>query len=335
MSSSNNCELVNACPRKDLSVLILIANIAMSDIMIGFIGLGDMGGPVAQNLLNNEFDLTVYDTDDNKITKFGEYGADIATSIPEAVTHCDIIITSLPTPEVVEDVYLGVNGIASNAKEGTVGIEISTIDPDTTQRIQQSVSSDGINLVDAPVSGDPEHGINGTLTLLVGGAKEVVDRDSVQTVLHTIGNKVHHVGTTGAGHTIKLLNNVMSMGNLLLAMEMISLGVERGIKPEVLYEVLGSSGAKSYMFNNRMPRVLNRNFETGFAVDYAKKDINLAVEMGRSDNFPMVQTAVISQLYTKASQAGHGNKDIGSIIKIFERQIIESDNEIDESFDGL
>lgn len=309
----------------------------MSDIDIGVIGLGLMGSSIATRLHESGFDVTGFDVDEAARESIRSAGIETEDSASSVATFTDVVITSLPTPDIVEDVYLGENGITDGAVENDdlVAIEMSTIDPDTTRSIAES--SPAIDLVDAPVSGGPENCEDGTLMIIAGGDETIYDSETVQSVLNCLGSKVFYAGDVGSGHTVKLLNNVMSMGNLLLSMEIVSLGVAAGVDGDVLHEILPNTGGASNQFRKRFPRVLNRNFEPGFTVDYARKDIGLAMDTAEARDVPMVMGELVHQMYTRATAEGLGGEDCCSVVKLFEGTTgvpVEADEDVDETFDG-
>jgi 3-hydroxyisobutyrate dehydrogenase-like beta-hydroxyacid dehydrogenase len=309
----------------------------MSDLDIGVIGLGLMGSSIATRLHETGHDVTGFDVSDEALESIAEVGVDTADSAASVAASVDVVITSLPTPDVVEDAYLGDAGIDEGAanNDGLVAIEMSTIDPDTTRSIDDG--GDNFELVDAPVSGGPENCDDGTLMIIAGGTESTYESETVQTVLECLGSKVFYAGDVGSGHTVKLLNNVMSMGNLLLSMEIVSLGVAAGVDGDVLHEILPNTGGASNQFRKRFPRVLNRNFEPGFTVDYAKKDIGLAMETAESEEVPMFMGEMVYQMYTRAMAEGLGEEDCCSVVKLFEQSTgvpVEADAEIDETFEG-
>jgi 3-hydroxyisobutyrate dehydrogenase-like beta-hydroxyacid dehydrogenase len=235
----------------------------------------------------------------------------------------------------VEAVYLAKDGIIAGADSQTVACEMSTIDPGTTRRIGDR--SGELTLLDTPVSGGPEDAARGTLLVIVGGDRETFEAPSVQSVLGSLGRNLFHAGDLGAGHTVKLLNNVMSAGNLLLAMEAISFGVHCGIDGRVLYEILTSTGGSSNQLEKRLPRVLNRNFEPGFSTEYARKDVGLAVAYADEEDVPLHLASAIHRFLVEASNAGYGDDDMCGVVKLFERfgdEIVKSNRPMDESYEG-
>lgn len=235
----------------------------IADYSIGVVGLGRMGSGIAARLAEADFDVVGYDLDETARANAADVGVDVRSTAAAVATGCDIVVTSLPTPGAVRAAYTASDGLLSSGAS-FVAVEMSTIDPDTTLAIAEQAADAGITFVDAPVSGGPKDATRGTLTVLIGGPASVIESEPVTRLLTTIADTRHHVGDVGAGHTAKLVNNVMSMGNLLVTMEAVSLGVRRGLDGELLLDALANAGGSSNQFRKRLPRVLNRNFEAGF-----------------------------------------------------------------------
>lgn len=306
----------------------------MSQPTVGVVGLGRMGSAMAGHLLDSGFDVHGYDVVPEARERAAEQGIEPYPSAADLAAASDVVLTSLPNPDTVRESYLGEDGIAAGADD-LVAIEASTIDPATTEEVALAAAERGVTLIDSPVSGGPEGAASGTLTIFVGGADDAVSSPPAKPVLDAISNKSFHVGQSGAGHTAKLLNNVMSMGNLMLAMEAVSLGTERGLDGERLLEALRNGGGSSNQFEKRMPRALNRNFDPGFPVSLARKDIGLALDTGEDTDHSMPVTAIIYQLYTKAISEGYGDEDAVAVAKLFESdELIEADEHVDESYGG-
>lgn len=302
---------------------------------VGVVGLGNIGGNAAGRLVEAGFEVGGYDIAEAARESAADRGVEIAGGTAAVADGVDIVLTSLPTPAAVETVYLDDGGVLSGTDGPVAAMEISTIDPDTTAAVAAAANDAGVEFVDAPVSGGPDSAAAGTLTMMIGGDADVVESPPVAPVVDALSTKAFHVGDTGAGHTAKLLNNVMSMGNLALAMEAVALGVERGLDGERLLDVLSNAGGSSNQFEKRMPRALNRNFEAGFAVELARKDLGLALETADGSDHSMPVTALIHQQYVRAIQDGLGEEDAVAIAKLFEGSTrIETDEPVDESFDG-
>lgn len=309
----------------------------MTEPTVGIVGLGRMGGNMAENLLGGGFDVGGFDVSADAVSEFREAGGEAYGSPADLASDVEVLITSLPNPPIVRDVYTGDDGVLEGDVEGTVALEMSTIDPDTTVEVAAAAEEIGLDVLGAPVSGGPEDCARGTLTIMAGGEEDVFRREAVQTVLDELGAKVYHTGAVDSGHTIKLLNNTMSMGNLLLSMEAVSLGAERGVDGEVLMDVLSNAGGASNQFVKRIPRVLNRNFEAGFTIDFGKKDVGLALDTAEQMERPMFVGSLVHNLFTAASARGYGQEDIGAVVKLYEElqdELVEAEREVDETFEG-
>lgn len=308
----------------------------MTDTTVGIVGLGRMGGNMARRLVDEGLDVIGTDLDSDSIAAFEEIGGESRPSTAAVARDSDVVVSSLPGPETVEAVYTAEDGLLAGG-EGTVVLETSTIDPDTIASLAGRAADRGVDVLGAPVSGGPEASRDGTLTFMVGGDRSVFDREDVMTVLSALGRNVTYVGVVDAGHTLKLMNNVMSMGNLLLAMEAVSLGAARGVDGEVMLDVLSNAGGSSNQFEKRVPRVLNRNFDPGFTVDLGKKDLGLAIETGTEMDQPMVTASLVHRLFVEASAKGYGAEDAAAVVKLFEETtdaIVEADSHVDETFGG-
>jgi 3-hydroxyisobutyrate dehydrogenase-like beta-hydroxyacid dehydrogenase len=289
----------------------------MASTTAGVVGLGRMGGNMAKHLLDEGFEVHGHDVDPDAREAFADHGGTVAANAREVARRSDVTVTSLPNAEVVEAVYLGEDGLVAD-DVATTFLEMSTIAPPTTEALAEVIAGTPAALLDAPITGGPEHSREGTLTGLVGGDRGTFESAGPREVLDALCAEVHYAGANGAGHAIKLLNNTMSMGNLLLAMETVVLGTRYGIAPERLWEILGNASATSVAFESRMPRVLDRDFEAGFSVDFARKDTGLTVEMADAENYPLLLGSVVHRLYRRASDEGFGEEDVGAVVKLFE-----------------
>jgi len=292
----------------------------MSSTTVGVVGLGKMGGNMAKHLIDEGLTVHGHDLSPDARDAFAEYGGTVEDTARDVARASDVTITSLPNSDIVEAVYTASDGLAADDVETTF-LEMSTIAPPTTEVLAEAVAETPSALLDAPITGGPENSRDGTLTGLVGGDREAFEADAPQEVLHALCAEVHYAGSSGAGHAMKLLNNTMSMGNLLLAMETVVLGARYGIDGERLWEILGNASATSVAFESRMPRVLDRDFEAGFTVDFARKDVGLAVEMADDEDYPMVLGNMVHRLYTRASDEGFGGEDVGAVVKMFEQRL--------------
>jgi 3-hydroxyisobutyrate dehydrogenase len=281
---------------------------------IGFIGLGVMGGRMAGTLARAGYPLAVHDIDQAKVAAL--VGAAACASPKDVAQRSDIVFTSLPLPATVRSVFLGADGVLEGARPGTVLVDTSTVDPETTRTVSAAAAARGVQYLDAPVSGGWREAETGALVIIAGGDREAFDR--VRDVLAVLGPSIHYAGPSGAGSVVKLVNNVMSMGNVLVAAEAFVLGVRAGMEPERLLEILRTSAGRSYHFEKRFPNILARNFAPGFTVDLARKDLGLAVDMARSHDVPVPATSLLHQLYNACAALGEGSSDFAAIVKLYE-----------------
>lgn len=230
--------------------------------------------------------------------------------------NSEILFSSLPVPATVKTVYLGPDGVLQAAAPGTIIVDMSTVDPETTRAVSVVAEKRKIAYLDAPVSGGYREAENGTLVIIVGGDREAFER--CRDVLGALGSTIHYAGPSGAGNIVKLVNNVMSMGNVLVAAEAFVLGVKAGMDGQTLFDIIRTSAGRSYHFERRFPNILARNFAPGFTVDLARKDLGLAVDMARTHDVPVPAMSLIHQLYNASSTLGDGPNDFASIVKVFE-----------------
>jgi 3-hydroxyisobutyrate dehydrogenase-like beta-hydroxyacid dehydrogenase len=285
---------------------------------IGFIGVGAMGSVIAKKVVNSDYPLMIYDKIPERMMELIHLGAGAANSISELAESSHIIMSCLPNPEDVRQVYLEEEGVLRSAEKGAVIIEFSTIGPHTIKELADKAAKSGIGVLDSPVSRSSKAAEKDALTLMVGGKKEVFEE--YKDILQLIGHEVHHVGDIGAGNIIKLINNVMSMGNVLIAAEAFILGVKAGADPDTLYNVISTSGGNSNHFSRRFPNILKGKFEPGFAISLAEKDLRLALEMAYQNGYTSIMAAMIHQMYLYAVSRGKGDLDFAAIIQLFEDQ---------------
>lgn len=285
---------------------------------VGFIGLGVMGKNMAANVLKGGYGLKVYDVNESVVAEFEAKGAEVGNSPADASKDCSIIITSLPNAQIVETVILGENGVLEGAKKGAIIVDLSSITPKSIQNIHNKCSEKGVEVIDAPVSGGVAGAEAGTLTIMVGGNKEVLEK--VKPVLGCIGKKINHVGSIGAGDTVKLVNNLLLGINMVACAEAMALGTKAGIKPEVLYEIISQSSGNSYALEAKYKKFIAKgNFEPGFMIDLQHKDLELAVSTAKDLKAPLFMGNTAQQLFEAARAEGLGNKDISAVINVYEK----------------
>ncbi|CAI8027945.1 Probable 3-hydroxyisobutyrate dehydrogenase, mitochondrial [Geodia barretti] len=215
----------------------------MSDRKIGYIGLGNMGGGMASHLVASGYDVTVFDLRAEAVQALEDKGATAASSPKDVAEKCDVIISSLPTPQSVENAATGENGLVHGLSAGKVYIDMSTIDPDTTRRVGAAVRATGAEMLDVPVGMGPAHAARGQLTLMIGGNASVVE--DCKDVLDTLGGEQFYCGELGSGATTKIVNNLVSCSVATLLGEAVTLGVAAGLDPERLRNVMNNTAAST------------------------------------------------------------------------------------------
>jgi 3-hydroxyisobutyrate dehydrogenase len=277
---------------------------------IGFVGLGNMGGPMALNLMKAGHTLVVHDVREKAAAPHLERGAKWAASPREAAEGAELILTSLPGPPEVEAVAVGAQGIIRGATRGAVFADLSTGSPTMIRRIHAAFAEKGIEMLDAPVSGGVWGAQRGTLQVMVGGDETVFER--IKLVLLAIGDKVSYMGPIGSGTIAKLVHNMIGICTRQVVAEAFTLGVKAGVRPEALLAaVKGGSFGQGLLLSQVLPEIVFKgDFDTvRFALRLARKDLGLATALGREIEVPMAMAAVVEQILVEAMARGWGDKD--------------------------
>jgi 3-hydroxyisobutyrate dehydrogenase len=277
---------------------------------VGFIGLGNMGGPMASHILAAGHALTVYDTRREAAKPHLEKGAKWADSPMAVAAASEIVFTSLPGPKEVEAVALGEGGLMQGAEPGMIYIDLSTNSPTLIRRIHEVYHQRGLQVLDAPVSGGPIGAQQATLAVMVGGDRAVYER--VKPVLDAIGNKVSYVGGIGCGAIAKLVHNMIGICTQAILAEGLTLGVKAGVEPEALRKAIADGAVgQGLMLNYMVPNVIFKgDFDTvRFALRLARKDIGLASELGREFEVPLKVANLVEQDLIEAMAKGWGDRD--------------------------
>jgi 3-hydroxyisobutyrate dehydrogenase len=284
---------------------------------IGFVGLGAMGGAMAGHLVRSGYAVTGYDINPERAAAAGRTGVTRAASPAGAAQGADVVMSSLPHPAAVRAIYLGPDGVLSRARSGAVLVDLSTIDPETWKEVARAAAAQGLQCLDAPVSGGPAEAGSGKLVFLIGGDASVLER--CRPILATLGTEIHHVGPLGSAQVVKIVNNVMSMGNVAVAAEAMVLGVKAGMDPQRLFDILSTSGGRSHHFIKRFPNVLAGDFASRFSIALSRKDLALAARMAESLGVPMLTLAIVRQVYEAAAATGLDGQDMAAVTALFER----------------
>jgi 3-hydroxyisobutyrate dehydrogenase len=283
---------------------------------IGFIGLGNMGGPMALRLAGAGFTLAVVDSAPAAVARLAsQVHCETPTSLTE-LGSCRVIITMLPDGKAVREVLLGHNGAAGALAAGSVVIDMSSSSPLGTRKLGQDLAQRGITLIDAPVSGGVRKAVDGSLAIMAGGDPEIVER--CRPLLEVLG-RVFPAGPSGAGHAMKALNNYLSAANLAIAAEAVIAGQRFGLEPDVMISILNASTGRNSATDQKYPAyVLPRNFASGFAMGLMAKDLRLALEVAGASGAPATLLRTCAQLWSAAEQRLGSRADNTEIVKYLE-----------------
>ena len=285
---------------------------------IGFIGLGAMGKPMAINLIQAGYKLTVYDVNPLPVKEVANIGATPASDSAEAARGAEVVISILPACENVKAAMMGENGVFEGAQPGTVIIDMSSIAPHTSRMVAAAAQEKGLQFMDAPVSGGNVGAEKGTLTIMIGGENSLVDAH--MDIFETVGKTIYHVGEVGMGETVKMINQMLVGINIVGIAEAFVLGTKLGADPKVLFDVIRNSSGNSFLLDKRVPNyILKGDFtQPGFALELLLKDVGLAVESGKLNDMPLFMTGQVFQYLSLANASGVGKKDMSSVIEPLE-----------------
>ena len=293
---------------------------------IAFIGLGNMGGPMAANLVKAGHTLRVFDLAPAAVAAAVAAGATAAANAADALTGAQVVISMLPASRHVEQLYLGDDGVLAKLPPGALVIDSSTIAPASAKKVAEAAAARGLAMIDAPVSGGTAGAAAGTLTFIVGGDAEALER--ARPVLRAMGKNIFHVGASGAGQVAKLCNNMALGAIMAVTGEAIALGVAHGLDPKVLSQMMAVSTSRSWATEvcNPWPGVhenapASRGYAGGFGNDLMLKDLGLAAEaaMGVGAAIPLGELA--RNLYAINSQSGNGGLDFSSVVKLVAKDV--------------
>ena len=284
---------------------------------VGIIGVGTMGSKMAGKLINAGYAVFARDIDEVAEERARKLGAKVVNSPKEVAEYTEIILLSLPMPSDVKEVVLGEAGILTNPKNNRTIVDLSTVDPFSTQHNTKQAKKVGVSYIDAPVLGRPQK--CGNWTLPVGGDKK--DLEKVRKVLEILAAKIIYVGPSGHGNIVKLLNNMMLGAINSVTAEILAICTKLGMSPKVLYETIADSGAASVsnLFKELGPKILNRDFEPLFSIDLLHKDVMLGIQMAKQVGVPLFASEANQRLNEMARLMGFGKEDTASIVKVYEK----------------
>jgi 2-hydroxy-3-oxopropionate reductase len=284
---------------------------------IGFIGLGIMGKPMASNLLAAGFQLTVHNRSRGPVEELIAQGATPAGSPRETASASDIVITMLPDSPDVEAVVLGPGGVADGIREGALYIDMSTIAPAVSRKVAAILSEQGVDAVDAPVSGGEPAAQAGNLSIMAGGSEEALAR--ARPIFEVLGKATTHIGPPGAGQVAKAANQVVVALTIQAVAEALVLARKAGVDPASVREALLGGFAQSRILELHGQRMLEGNYEPGFKLRLHRKDLAIALQIGREEQTPLFATAQAAELMDSLLAQGEGDRDHSALATLYER----------------
>jgi 2-hydroxy-3-oxopropionate reductase len=284
--------------------------------VVGFIGLGIMGRPMAKNLLKAGFPLVVHSRSRGPVDDLVGSGAKPATSPKEVAEQSDVLITMLPNSPDVELVVLGPSGVLEGARSGPLLIDMSTISPLVSQKIGKAIGAKGARMLDAPVSGGEKGAVDGALSIMVGGDK--ADFDAALAMFQAMGKTITHLGPLGSGGFTKLANQIIVAMNLTALGEALTLAKKAGLDRSLTLKALGGGLAGSKCLEQKTANYLSGTYNPGFKIDLHFKDLGLIMESSRALGVPLPGTAVVQELFNALRVKGRGGLDHSGVITLLE-----------------
>ncbi len=286
-------------------------------VKIGFIGLGIMGRPMAKNLIKAGYKLVVLDLNQTTIDEFVSLGAERAATPAEVANRCQVLITMLPNSPDVKEVVLAKNGLIEGLKTGSVLIDMSSISPIVSRELSIKLEEIGVEMLDAPVSGGEPKAIEGTLSVMVGGKKEVFETN--YPILKAMAASVVLTGGIGAGNVTKLANQIIVALNIAAMSEALVLATKAGVEPELVYQAIRGGLAGSTVLDAKAPLVMDRKFNPGFRINLHIKDLSNALDTSHEIGVPLPLTAAVMEIMQALKVDGKGNNDHGGLIQYYEK----------------
>jgi 2-hydroxy-3-oxopropionate reductase len=284
--------------------------------VIGFIGLGIMGRPMARNLLKAGYPLVVHSRSRGPVDEIAGAGAKVGTSARDVAAQSDVLITMLPNSPDVEQVVLGRDGVIEGARPGLVLLDMSTISPLVSQKIGAALAAKSVQMLDAPVSGGEKGAIDGVLSIMVGGDKAVFDK--ALPIFQAMGKTITHLGPLGAGGFTKLANQIIVAVNLTALGEALTLAKKAGLDRELTLTALAGGLAGSKCLDQKKPNYVAETYNPGFKIDLHYKDLGLIMESARALGVPLPATAVVQELFSALRVKGRGGLDHSGVITLLE-----------------
>lgn len=287
---------------------------------LGFIGLGIMGRGMALNLLKAGYAVHVWNRSADKMQPLIDAGATAAESPRDVAAQASVIFICVSDTPDVQQVIMGDDGVIHGAQQGALVVDTSTISPQVTRDLAHQLMQRGIHMLDAPISGGSEGAAKGTLSIMVGGDAEQVTR--AMPYLQAMGKTITHVGGHGAGQTVKLVNQILVVGNMLAVSEALLFAQANGVDLEKTLQAVGGGAAGSWMLNNRGPQVITRDWRPGFTIDLQQKDLRLVMRAADASGTPAILTSLIFNLYRTLQAQGLGSEGNHALIKADRKSVV-------------
>ncbi len=284
---------------------------------LGFVGLGIMGRGMVRNLLKAGYGVRVWNRTASRSDALVADGATAAASPRDVAEHADIVFICVSDTPDVEAVIFGADGLAAGMRQGGLIVDMSTISPQATQQFARKLGEGSIAMLDAPVSGGSEGAERGTLSIMIGGDAAQVER--ARPYFEAMGKTITHVGPNGAGQTVKLVNQILVVGNMLAVSEALIFAQASGLDLDKTLEAVAGGAAGSWMLSNRGSQAIKRDFRPGFTIDLQQKDLRLALAAADAVGAPVIATSLISNLYRTLQAAGLGSEGNHALIKALEQ----------------
>ncbi|TQR13755.1 NAD(P)-dependent oxidoreductase [Psychrobacillus soli] len=284
---------------------------------IGMIGCGAMGAGIVKNLLKNHHQVWTFDPDPNKQDSMRELGAIPVSSMESVASTLEVIMLSLPLTELVEDAIVGEGGILAHLEKGTYILDMSTTDVNITKKLAQYAKEAGVYFFDCPVSNGPVGAENGTLTIMVGGEREKFE--TIQPILSVIGKEIRYIGPVGSGQVVKLCNNMVVAGIMVLLSETLVAGTKAGVDAKIIAEVMSIGSAQSKVLSVFGPNLINDTHENvNFLLSHMAKDVRLFTELAKDAQASIFVSPIVDQLFEIAKIQGKGSLDTSAVGQMLE-----------------
>ncbi|MFL2932386.1 MAG: NAD(P)-dependent oxidoreductase [bacterium] len=283
---------------------------------LGYIGLGKMGLALSKSLLKNGYDVYGYDIDPKRLEMLKEIGGNPVSSAKELAETCDVVFSILLKTDHIEENTFGEKGITKAEKKDFVFVEMSTMYPSWQVDLSERLRNEGIEMLDAPISGSHPKVDDKTISIMVGGKKDVFDQ--VAPVLESIASNVHYTGQNGSGATMKIVTNLFVNSNAALLAEMVLVGEKAGLSHETMMECLRTGSVKGAMLEQMAPRLFTRDFAPRGAVEIFVKDMGMAIELAEENGIDLKVVKASREMFQKAEKAGWGKDDASRVIEVYE-----------------